>query len=123
MIDAKLLRDDGILVISPQDELEAVDFERLHLLDAPYVEKHGALKGMLIDAESFSGWEDFAGMLSQIRLLRNYEDDFARVAAVSDNGFLAILPKVADLFASADVRHFSYPGRDRALAWLRTGRD
>ena len=98
MINAKLLRDQGILVVSPVDKLESTDFERLRLLTDPYIEKQGNLKGLLIDAEAFFGWEDF-----------------------SDNGFLAILPKVADHFVAAEVRHFDYHDRDEALRWLRGG--
>ena len=60
-------------------------------------------------------------MLSHIRFVNHYEKKIERVAAVTDNGFLAILPKVADQFVSAEVRHFDYQDRDKALNWLRTG--
>jgi hypothetical protein len=121
MINAQLLRDDGILVVSPADKLQSTDFERLRLLADPYIEEHGDLKGMLIDAESFFGWEDFSSMLSHIRFVRNYHEKIERVAAVTDNGFLAILPAVADHFVAAEVRHFDYQDRDEALNWLRSG--
>jgi hypothetical protein len=121
MINAQLLRDDGILVVSPADKLQSTDFERLRLLADPYIEEHGDLKGMLIDAESFFGWEDFSSMLSHIRFVRNYHEKIERVAAVTDNGFLAILPAVADHFVAAEVRHFDYQDRDKALNWLRSG--
>jgi len=121
MINAKLLRDEGILVVSPTDKLETTDFERLRLLTDPYIEKHGDLNGLLIDAETFYGWEDFASMLSHIRFVRNYHKKIERVAAVTDNGFLAILPKVADHFVAAEVRHYDYQDRDQALNWLRSG--
>jgi hypothetical protein len=121
MINAKLMREEGILVVSPVDMLESSDFERLRLLADPYIEKHGELKGLLIDAETFSGWEGFPGMLSHLRFVRDYQKKVNRVAAVTDNGFLAILPKVADYFAAAEVRHFDYKDRDMALNWLRTG--
>jgi hypothetical protein len=121
MINAELLRDDGILVVSPVDKLETIDFERLRLLIDPYIEEHGGLNGLLIDAESFPGWEAFSSMLSHIRFVRNYHEKIERVAAVTDNGFLAILPKVADHFVAAEVRHFDYQDRDEALSWLRTG--
>ena len=121
MIHAKLLRDEGILVVSPADKLETTDFERLRLLTDPYIEKHGDLNGLLIDAESFFGWEDFSSMLSHIRFVRNYHEKIERVAAVTDNGFLAILPKVADYFVAAEVRHYDYRERDEALNWLRSG--
>ena len=120
MINAQLLRNEGILVISPADKLDTNDFERLRLLTDPYIEKHGDLNGLLIDAESFFGWEDFSSMLSHIRFVRNYHEKIKRVAAVTDNGFLAILPKVADYFVAAEVRHYDYRERDEAMNWLRS---
>jgi hypothetical protein len=121
MINAQLLRDDGILVVSPADKLETTDFERLRLLTDSYIEEHGDLNGLLIDADPFVGWEDFSSMLSHIRFVRNYHEKIERVAAVTDNRFLAILPSVADYFVAAEVRHFNYQDRDEALNWLRSG--
>jgi hypothetical protein len=72
MINAQLLRDDGILVVSPVDKLESTDFERLRLLTDPYLEEHGELSGLLIDAESFFGWDDFSSLISHLRFVRNY---------------------------------------------------
>jgi hypothetical protein len=122
MIDAKLMRSEGILLVAPMDKLQKVDFERLRLLADPYIEEHGELTGLLIDAEAFYGWDDFSSMLSHIRFARNYQKNIKRVAAVTDNSFLAILPVVADYFSDAEVRHFEYRDRDKALEWLRTGR-
>jgi len=121
MIEARLLREDGILVVSPVDTLEATDFERLRLLVDPYIEEHGELKGLLIDVETFPGWEDFSGLLSHLRFVHDYQQRINRVAAVTDSDFLAILPQVADYFAAAEVRRFDYTDRDLALNWLRTG--
>lgn len=122
MINAKLLREESLLVVSPEDKLDSTDFERLRLLVDPYIEAHGELKGLLIDAESFPGWEDFSSLLEHLRFVRDYQQRIQQVAAVTDNGFLTILPKVADYFAAAEVRHFNYRDRDQALNWLRTGK-
>ncbi|MGD2136733.1 MAG: STAS/SEC14 domain-containing protein [Gammaproteobacteria bacterium] len=119
MIDAKLMRSEGILVVSPLDKLQSTDFERLRMLVDPYIEEHGNLNGLLLDAEAFPGWQDFSGMLSHLRFAHNYQERIRRVAAVTDNGFLAILPTVADHFTGAEVRHFRYQDRDAALNWLR----
>ena len=121
MIKARLMREDGILVVSPVDTLEAIDLERLRLLVDPCLEEPGELKGLLIDVETFPGWEDFSGMLSHLRFVHDYQQRINRVAAVTDNDILAILPQVADYFAAAEVRHFGYTDRDLALNWLRTG--
>jgi hypothetical protein len=122
MIKAQLMRKDGILVVAPTGTLESADFEQLRLLVDPYIEEYGGLTGVLIDAESFPGWEDFSGLLSHLRFASNYHEQIGRVAAVTDNSFLAILPRVADHFAAAEVRHFAYRERDAALDWLREGR-
>jgi hypothetical protein len=121
MINAQLLRDQGIRVVSPVEMLESTDFEQLRLLTDSYLEKRGSLQGLLIDAESFFGWDDFSSMLSHLRFVRNYHEKIERVAAVTDSGFLAIVPKAADHFIAAEVRHFDYQDRDEALRWLRGG--
>ena len=121
MIDAKLMRGDGILVVTPVGQLESTDFEQLRMLVDPYIETHGALTGLLIDAESPAGWEDFSTLLRHLRFVRNYHEQIERVAAVTDSSVLAILPRIADHFSAAEVRHFEYRERDKALAWLATG--
>jgi hypothetical protein len=40
------------------------------------------------------------------------------VAAVSDSGFIAIMPNVVRHFVKAKVRHFDYDDKDKALEWL-----
>lgn len=121
MIEAKLLREKGILVVTPIGELTSTDFEQLRRLADPYIEKHGGLNGLLIDVEAFPGWEDFSSLLTHLRFVREYETRIERVAAVTDSGFLAVLPKVADYFVGAEVRHYDYQDRDSALAWLEHG--
>ena len=121
MIEAKLIRDKGILVITPVLPLQPQDFAQVRALADPFIQKHGGLKGVLIDAESFPGWKNFSAMLSHIRLVDDYQHKVERVAAVTDIGFLAILPKVIGHFISAEVRHFAYEDRDVALNWLHTG--
>lgn len=118
MINAKLMEEDGILIVEPRDKLQQVDFERLSLLADPYIEQHGGLNGLLIDAESFFGWEDFASLVSHVHFVRDHEKKIQRVAAVTDNRFLAILPSVASHFVSAELRHFHYRDRNLALKWL-----
>ena len=121
MINAQLMPDEGILIVSPVDTLDSADFERLRLLVDPYIDEHGGLNGLLIDAESFPGWSDFSSIVSHINFINSYGEKIKRVAAVTDNSFIAILPKVADLLVSAEDRRFDYKNRDTALSWLRTG--
>lgn len=119
MIEAKLMREDGVLVLIPSGAPDEVDFERLHLLVDPYIEKRGVLNGVMIYADSYPGWEDFISLLSQLRFIDEHRHKIKRVAAVTDSGFLSILPQVGNYFVDAEVRHFSYEDHHVAMEWLK----
>ncbi|HEY9198087.1 MAG TPA: STAS/SEC14 domain-containing protein [Gammaproteobacteria bacterium] len=119
MLEAKLMREDGILVLIPSGTSDAVDFERLHLLVDPYIEKQGVLNGVMIYADSYPGWEGFTSLLSQLRFIDEEKHRIRRVAAVTDSGFLSILPQVGNFFVDAEVRHFHYDDHQVAMEWLK----
>ncbi len=120
MLKHELLRDDGLLVLTPEAPLEAEDFEILKDEIDPYIEQTGQLKGLLIQAESFPGWDSLAAFLSHLKFIKDHHQKIAKVAAVTDSGFLSIMPRVASHFIQAEIRHFPYQERDAAMAWLRS---
>jgi hypothetical protein len=119
MVNHELLRDEGILIIRPQGSLEAADFQKIAEELDPYIEANGKLQGVMIDAESFPGWKDFAALVAHLRFVKDHHRNIEKIAAVSDSSFLAIAPKIASHFVQADVRHFAHSQREEALAWLR----
>jgi hypothetical protein len=121
MIQHELLRDLGILTIEPRGPLEAGDFSALAAVVDPYIEQHGKLDGLLVSAPSFPGWDDFAALLSHLRFVRDHHRKIRRIAVVSDSAVLAVAPKLANHFVSAEVRTFAAADRAAALDWLKTG--
>jgi hypothetical protein len=73
----------------------------------------------MIDAETFPGWKDFAALVAHLQFVKDHHRKIEKIAAVSDSGFLSIVPKIASHFVQADVRHFSHSQKDEALAWLK----
>ncbi len=120
MISHELLRDEGILTLTPVGPLESDDFAALARVVDAYIAEEGALTGVMIYAESFRGWEDFGALISHFKFVKNNQGDIGKVAAVTDSQFLSIMPKIIDHFVSADVRHFDYEDREAALEWLRS---
>jgi len=118
MVEHDLMRAEGILVIRPHGPMEATDFENLAKKIDPYIEANGALNGLLIDAESFPGWKDFAALIAHFRFVRDHHQKIQKVAVVTDGSFLSVAPRFASHFVQADVRHFSHAQRDEALTWL-----
>lgn len=121
MIDYELRAGDGILVIRPQGSLEAADFQRIAAEVDPYLEAHGKLQGVMIEAKAFPGWKDFAALVAHLRFVKNHHRQIEKVAVVSDSAVLTFLPLVASHFVQADVRHFDHADAAQAQAWLREG--
>jgi hypothetical protein len=117
----ELRQEQGILVIKPEGPLRAEDFTALAGTVDPYIEQHGELKGLMIDAPSFPGWENFAALLSHLRFVRDHHRKIRRIAVVSDSALLTVGPKIAKHFVSAEVRPFGTADRAAALAWLEGG--
>ena len=123
MLINEVMLDEKILVITPEGSLKEADFERLTEEVDPYIEAMGMLNGLMIYTESFPGWENFAALLSHMKFVKEHHHQIKKVAAVTDSGFLSILPRVANYFVQADVKHFSYKNKDVALDWLKSGHD
>jgi len=119
MLTHELLENEAILIVKPADPLEAGDFETLASEIDPYLEKQGELRGLMIETESFPGWNDFAAFLSHLRFIRDHHERIRKVAAVTDSAFASIAPSVARHFVSAEVKHFEFADRAAAIAWLR----
>jgi hypothetical protein len=79
------------------------------------------LSGLLIEAPSFPGWEDFAALIEHFRFVRDHHKKIHRVAAVTDNSFLKVAPRIAAHFAHPEIKVFGGAEKARALAWLAGG--
>ena len=123
MIARELLRDRGILIVKPEGPLEQTDFGALAREVDPYIEAQGKLNGLLISAKSFPGWKDFAALVSHLKFVKNHHQKIKKVAAVTDSGFLSIMPHIANHFVDAEVKHFEYRDKDRALDWLSESKE
>jgi len=119
VISFELLRDDGVLIVSPTGPLQTSDFAAIANEVDPFIEERGRLSGLMIYAESFPGWGDFGALISHMKFVREHHRKIARVAAVTDSKILSIVPNIADHFVAADVRHFDHSEKDAALAWLK----
>ena len=117
MLQHELLPDRGVLIARPRGPLSREDFSALAADADAYIEAHDALKGLVICAEKFPGWEDLEGFVAHFRFVRDHHRRIARVAFVSDSDVLTLLPRLASHFVSAEVRHFRASDEEDAVAW------
>ena len=119
MVEHELKQPERILILRPQGQLEAADFEKLSQQIDPDIEANGQLTGLMVDAESFPGWKDFAALIAHFKFVCDHHRRIQKVAVVSDGTFLTVAPRFAAHFVQADIRHFSSAQREAALAWLQ----
>ena len=118
MLEHELLSETGVLIARPKGPLSAMDFSALAVDADAYIETHGALRGLMICAQEFPGWENIEGAVSHFKFVRDHHRKIAKVAFVSDSDVLALLPKLASHFVSAEVKHFKGDQEAKALAWI-----
>jgi len=118
MLTFELLRDQGILIVQPAAPLQAEDFRSLAATVDPYIAERGQLAGLLIDAPAFPGWDSFGALVEHLRFVRDHHRKIRRVAAVTDGGFLKVMPRIADHFAHPEIRVFDSAHKAHALDWL-----
>jgi hypothetical protein len=119
MIKHEFRKNDGILIIEPDSSLQASDFDMLSSIVDPYIKDNGKLNGLIIHTDSFPGWQDFGAMLAHVKFVKDHHAHISKVAAVADEGIIAILPAIADHFVKADVRHFGADDLESAIEWTK----
>ena len=119
MLDFELLDAEGIVRVHPETPLLARDFAQLSETVDRYLASHEDLKGLVIDAEDFPGWEDFSALVSHVKFVRGHHKSIRRVAAVSNDKLMKLLPPIANHFAAAEVRHFNRDQLNDAMSWVQ----
>ena len=121
MLHHEIDTENGILTVTPSGELSAIDFKQLTDAIDDYHSRHEPLQALMILAEDFPGWDSFGALFQHLKFIRQQRDQMKKVAAVTDSGFLTVMPHIIDHFIKAEVRHFAYTDKDRALEWLQAG--
>ena len=118
MLDIELDMKRGVAILTPRGKLHASDFEAAADVVDPYISTHGRLKGVMILAEHFPGWENIPAFVAHMQFIRDRQEKIGRVALVSDSPLLKVLPEIASHFVTPEIRQFPGSARDEALVWL-----
>ena len=122
MLDYAIMADDGIVVLKPTAPLTTADFAGLTALVDGYLASHARIHGVLIQTESFPGWDSFAGFAAHLRFVRDHQRKVDRVALVTDSVAARAVEALATCFVAATIQHFPLADAAVALAWLKAPR-
>ena len=92
MINFELLRDKGVLIVSPHGPLEKADFECVAKEVDLYLAENETLLGCHDLYEVISWMRSFAALLAHFKFVKGHQRKIERVAAVTDSDFFKIFP-------------------------------
>jgi hypothetical protein len=118
MIEHSLDTAHAILYVRPRSALEQGDFEQLAKTVDPYLEKSGALAGLIIEAPTFPGWDSLGAMAAHFRFVRDHHTRIKKIALVTDSALGNVAEHLAAHFVSAEIRHFPAGSLDAAEQWV-----
>jgi hypothetical protein len=113
----RMLQERGVLVVEPHGPLRSADFDALALTVDPWIESHGELRGLVVHAREFPGWESLGSFLRHLRFVRDHHRRVRRVALCAGGKLAPLVPPLAEHFVAAEVRHFDDDELDRAITW------
>ncbi|WP_305807220.1 STAS/SEC14 domain-containing protein, partial [Stenotrophomonas sp. YIM B06876] len=108
MLAYSILRPQGILVLKPGAPLSKEDFSGLSAMVDAYLASHARLRGVLVHAKGFPGWENFGGFTAHMHFAREHHKEVARIAIATDSVLAGMAELLGKHFTSAEVRHFPF---------------
>jgi hypothetical protein len=114
MLKFELLRDRGVLIVTPNGPLEKADFERLANEVDPLSRPRKA-NGSIDIYGILSGLGQLWALVSHLKFVVDHHRQIARIAAVTDSGFRKIIPAIATHFIEAQIRFLIFRKKLRPL--------
>lgn len=118
MLKVTLDKKNSIVTLEPQGALSKEDFDTAVKIIDPYIEESGKLNGLIIETESFPGWDNFAALSRHITFVKNHHQKIKRLAFVTDSVVGNLAENIADHFVEAQIKTFPFGEMDEAREWI-----
>lgn len=117
----KFYYDDTIFYVKVLGKIEQGDFEENIRVPADHtIAEYGKIRGILIDANDFEGWEDFPALMEHIGFVKDINHDVDKVAIIGDGTWQKILPQIAGLFVKPVLKRFEPGHGQEAEDWIKS---
>jgi hypothetical protein len=112
------LKDDGVLIVSPEGPLDKEDFIRMAEVVDPWIEKHQVLRGVVIAVHHFPGWENVGSMIQHFQFVKAHHRKVRRVALAVDGRLPEVASRLASHFIEAEIKEFPFAQKEKAIEWV-----
>lgn len=118
MILFELDENTRILHVRPTAPLRKEDFGELANTIDPLIEKAGNLAGLVIESESFPGWESLGSLVRHLEFIKNHHMTIEKVALVTDTNLAQIAAQIGTHFVAAEIKQFPSGQAEVAKRWI-----
>ena len=114
----QMLPARGVLVVEPHGPLRVEDFDALEAAADSWIESgDGSLRGIVVHARQFPGWENLGTLLRHLRFVREHHRKIRRVAVAVDGALAQLAPAIVDNFVHAELKQFGADDLEPAIVW------
>lgn len=117
MLSVTMDETNGTALFEPHGPLSEKDFTHASQVVNAWIGEHGRLKGLVIHARTFPGWDSFGALSSHLVFVRDHHRKIDRVAFATDSAVGDVAGKIARHFVNADIRLFPYRELEQARRW------
>lgn len=118
MLDINLDEEKKVLYIKPSAALMVADFLQLSTTVDAYVKQHGVLKGLIIQATKFPGWENTRAFTAHVEFIKKHHTKVKKIALVTNSKFALFVKNIIGPFLAPQIKHFSYDQLELAKQWV-----
>lgn len=123
MLELEINKNKNYVIVRPRGKLAKEDFTNLAQEVDAYINKNDKVPSLVFQADGFPHWDKFKAFTAHLKFFKDAQKIIPKVAIVSDNKALVVLPKIAQHFAKAKVRHFPEMKMKQALKWASSEGD
>ena len=120
MVNVEML-ESSVAVVRPTGKLSASDFAAIAQHIDPIIDAQGKLRGLVLEVEKFPGWENLNALTTHLRFVGAHHRAIRRIALVSDAAIAGVVPRLANRFVTAEIRHFPSAQAAEARSWAAQG--
>jgi hypothetical protein len=113
----RFIAGHGVLLVQPTGPLRATDFDAIALAIDPWSGTPGNLRGLVVQAGEFPGWENIAGFVRHVQVARGRRDAVRRVALATDAHVPHVKPELTEHFIRAELGRFGHYELGTAISW------
>ena len=119
MISCSLFEDIGVCLLELGEHISEKNMQDARDQINEYLDSHPDLSGLVVHAEFFPWWAEFAGHIKQLEFSGNRHQTLVRVAICSDVDVEDLLPTVREHFFAAEVKSFKEDQVSEAIHWAQ----